>query len=241
MKSTIVDSARGAQRLPDLRIFPRKGGESLHSTITGWHHQVHSLNMYHSPVRRRSSASDDRMRRDSRASVSTQQLPPYNHANANSPTQCSPTNGTHPHSPYAHNSTSRPSSATITMPSGVSPRFGPPPSPKFNGHPQRSPGYAYRENGGSYYDPTSEHREGQGWSNAQYPKSPVQVRYQSRECMNLYLLLYSMAMNQLPFLATNPILRNLPLCTARPRPKAFHNTPLILPLHMHIHPAGTVP
>ena len=135
--------------------------------------------MYHSPdaaVRRRSSESDDRIRRDSRVSINTQQLPPYNSGIANSPTQYSPNNGTYPHSPFTRYPTSRPSSsATMTMASAMSPRIGPPPSPKLNGPPQKSPVYAHREVGGSYYDPTSDHRESQGWPSARYPKSPVQV------------------------------------------------------------------
>ena len=160
----------------------RQGQRNPRATVTEWPHKACNLNMYHSPgagVRRRSSESDDRIRRDGRVSINTQQLPAYNNANANSPTQYSsysPTNGTHPHSPYAQYPTSRPStSATMAMPSGISPRLGPPPSPKFNGPSQRSPGYAHREVGGSYYDPTLEHRESQGWSSSRYPKSPVQV------------------------------------------------------------------
>jgi len=137
--------------------------------------------MYHSPqsgLRRRSSEASDRIRRDSQVSINTQQLPPYSYANANSPTQYSPTNGAHPHSPYIQNRTSRPStSAAMVKPSCISPPLGPPTSPKFNGVTQRSPSYAHREVGSSYYDPTSEHRENQGWSNSRYPKSPVQVRY----------------------------------------------------------------
>lgn len=137
--------------------------------------------MYHSPqsgLRRRSSEASDRIRRDSQVSINAPQLPPYNFANPNSPTQYSPTNGTHPQSPYIQHRTSRPStSAAMVKPSCISPPLGPPPSPKFNGVPQRSPSYTHREVGSSYYDPTSEHRENQGWSNSRYPKSPVQVRY----------------------------------------------------------------
>ena len=58
----------------------------------------------------------------------------------------------------------------------MSPRLGPPPSPKLNGPSQRSPVYAHRDVGGAYYDPTLEHVESQTWSNGRYPaKSPVQV------------------------------------------------------------------
>ncbi|KAL8820903.1 MAG: hypothetical protein Q9191_007418 [Dirinaria sp. TL-2023a] len=133
--------------------------------------------MYHSPgsAVRRSSESEDRRRRDSRVSINTQQLPPYN--NANSPTQYSaysPANGTHPQSPYSPYPPSRPStSGAMPMSVAMSPRLGPPPSPKLNGPVQRSPVYAHRDPRGSYYDQNLEH---ESWSNGRYPaKSPIQV------------------------------------------------------------------
>lgn len=138
--------------------------------------------MYHGsgPVRR-SSESDEQLRRESRVSLNTQQLPPYN--NAHSPSQYtvySPTNGTHPQSPFNQYPSSRPStSATMSIPSAISPRLGPPPSPKFNGPPQHSPVYAHRQSTGSskYYDPTSEYREPSAWNESRYlARSPVQVR-----------------------------------------------------------------
>ncbi len=137
--------------------------------------------MYHGPAPplQRSPKEDDRIRRDSKATVNTQHLPQYN---ARSPTQFvpySPTNGTHPKSPY-NQSSSRPStSAAMQMPSGISPRLGPPPSPKSNGLPPSNSAYTQREPSiSTYYDPTSEHREGsQSRSQSQYNmQSPVQVR-----------------------------------------------------------------
>lgn len=123
------------------------------------------------------SDEDDRHRRDSTIAVNTQQLPPFD---ARSPTHYlpySPPNGTHPQSPYQYSS--RPStSATANMPTSISPRLGPPPSPKSNRLPYSLAGYSSREPGNStFYDPTSEHREGQStWSGSQYPtNSPVQV------------------------------------------------------------------
>lgn len=132
--------------------------------------------MYHSAgPARRSSGSDEQLRRD------TQQLPPYN--NVPSPSQYtvySPTNGTHPQSPFNQYPSSRPStSATMSIPSAISPRLGPPPSPKFNGPTQHSPVYAHRQSSGSskYYDPTSEYRDPSAWNESRYPaRSPVQVR-----------------------------------------------------------------
>ena len=135
--------------------------------------------MYHSPAPlQRSPIEDNRIRRDSKVTVNTQQLPQYS---ARSPTQFvpySPTNGIHPPSPYNQPS-SRPSTASaMSMPSGISPRLGPPPSPKSNGLPPNNAVYTQRDpNSSTYYDPTSEHREGsQTRSQSQYNiRSPVQV------------------------------------------------------------------
>lgn len=131
-----------------------------------------------SGIRRRSSESSDRIRRDSQVSINTQQLPPYNYANASSPTQYSPTNGTHPQAPYTQHRMSRPSTAaSLAQPSSISPPLGPPPSPKFNGVSHRSPSYTHREAGSSYYDPTSDRRENQAWNSLRDPKSPIQVQH----------------------------------------------------------------
>ena len=137
--------------------------------------------MYHSSGSiRRSSEPDERVRRDSRGHSNSHQLPAYN--NAHSPTQYaaySPTNGTHPQSPYTQYPSSRPStSATMSIPSALSPRLAPPPSPKLNGPSQNSPVYAHRQSSGSskYFDPTLENRDGSGWPESHYPtRSPVQV------------------------------------------------------------------
>lgn len=131
------------------------------------------------PVLQRSPDEDDRLRRDAKAAVNTQQLPSFN--NARSPTQYlpySPTNGTHPQSPYNNPYSSRPSTTTaMAIPSGISPRLGPPPSPKSSG-PAHGGAFLHRESSSStFYDPTSEHREGQtSWTHPHYPThSPVQV------------------------------------------------------------------
>ena len=136
--------------------------------------------MYHSPAppSQRSPKEDDRIRRDSKVTVNTQQLPQYS---ARSPTQFvpySPTNGAHPQSPYNQTSSRPSTSAAMAMPSGISPRLGPPPSPKSNGLPPNNSAYTQRESSSStYYDPTSEHREGsQSRSQSQYNiQSPIQV------------------------------------------------------------------
>ena len=134
--------------------------------------------MYHtSGPLRRSSEPDEQLRRE----INTQQLPAYN--NVHSPTQFaaySPTNGTHPQSPYNQYPSSRPStSATMSIPSAISPRLGPPPSPKFNGPSHNSPVYSHRQSSSSakFYDPVSEYREPPAWNEPRYPtRSPVQVR-----------------------------------------------------------------
>lgn len=137
--------------------------------------------MYPTPASglRRSPDEDDRLRRESKVAVNTQQIPPF--TTARSPTQYlaySPTNGTHPPSPF-NQYASRPStSAAIAIPSGISPRLGPPPSPKSAGPGHGGSAYLAREAGNStFYDPTSEHREGQtSRSHSHYPThSPVQV------------------------------------------------------------------
>ena len=130
------------------------------------------------PVRRPSADSDEHNRRDSRVSLNNNQQI-HSYTNAHSPTQyaaCSPTNGTHPQSPYNQHPPSRPStSATVSLPSAISPHLGPPPSPKINGPTQNT---HHRQSSGSskFYDPTSEYREPPGWSETRYPvRSPVQV------------------------------------------------------------------
>ena len=141
--------------------------------------------MYNTSLVQRSPIEDEeRVRRDSLAGTNNQPLPSYS---ARSPTQThfhsySPTNGTHPQANYGIYS-SRPSSSgamAVTPSINQSPRLGPPPSPKLNGHSHMDrPAYTPREsNSSTYYDPTSEYREGQlGWSQSQHAtRSPIQVR-----------------------------------------------------------------
>lgn len=118
------------------------------------------------PVTRRYPEEDDRRRRDYHP-----QSPSHSHP-------YSPINGTHPPSPY-HQYASRPStSATLSQPPAISPRLGPPPSPKTNGPSQNGSAYSRKESDGSTrYDPLSEHREVPNRKQSQYnTRSPGQVR-----------------------------------------------------------------
>lgn len=102
-------------------------------------------------------------------------------SHAHSPTHShpySPVNGTHPQSPYNQYSSRPSTSATMSLPSAISPRLGPPPSPKLNGPPQNGALYSDRDTGRSTrYDPISEHREGSsGWRQSPYQAhSPKEV------------------------------------------------------------------
>lgn len=90
----------------------------------------------------------------------------------------SPTNGTHPQSPYNRYSSRPSSSATMAVPSAISPRPVPPPSPKLNGSVQQSPMYGKGGTSGSTrYDPLSEHREGSSSRKQSHydTRSPIQV------------------------------------------------------------------
>ena len=126
----------------------------------------------HSPpasVTRRYPEEDDRRRRDYHP-----QSPTHSHP-------YSPVNGTHPPSPF-HSYASRPStSATMSQPPAISPRLGPPPSPKTNGPSQNGSAYPRRESDGSTrYDPLSEHREVPSRKQSQYnTRSPGQVSQRS--------------------------------------------------------------
>ena len=116
-------------------------------------------------VTRRYPEEDDRRRRDYHP-----QSPTHSHP-------YSPVNGTHPPSPY-HQFASRPSaSSTISQPPAISPRLGPPPSPKTNGLSQNGLAYSRKESDGSTrYDPLSEHREVPSRKQSQYnTRSPGQV------------------------------------------------------------------
>ena len=142
--------------------------------------------MYHSPAFQRSpTEEDDRLRRESLKGSNIQQQH-HTHYDGRSPNaqllSYSPTNGSHPQLSY-NAYPSRPSTATnipISSTVSQSPRLGPPPSPTTNGlsHINKS-SYIPREAGSStYYDPTSEHRDGpMNWNHPGYAsRSPVQVR-----------------------------------------------------------------
>lgn len=127
------------------------------------------LNTMQSPppsVTRRYPEEDDRRRRDYHP-----QSPTHSHP-------YSPVNGAHPPSPY-HQYSSRPStSATMShQHPAISPRLGPPPSPKTNGPSRNGSTYSHRESDGSTrYDPLSEHREVSSRKHSQYnTRSPGQV------------------------------------------------------------------
>jgi len=115
----------------------------------------------------RSPEEDDRRRREYNAQQSPTHSHPY-----------SPVNGTHPPSPY--NQYSRPStSAGVPLSSAISPRLGPPPSPKTNGPSRNGSIYSDRESARSTrYDPLSDHREAQStWRQSPYhTRSPKEVR-----------------------------------------------------------------
>lgn len=128
-----------------------------------------TFNTMHSPpapVTRRYPEEDDRRRRDYHP-----HSPSHSHP-------YSPVNGTHPPSPF-HQYSSRPStSATMSQqPPAISPRLGPPPSPKTNGSSQNGLAYSQRDSDGSTrYDPLSEHREMPSRKQSQYnTRSPGQV------------------------------------------------------------------
>ena len=118
------------------------------------------------PMAERSPEEDDRRRRERHA-----QSPTHGHP-------YSPVNGAHPQSPYNQYSSRPSTSAAVSLPSTVSPRLGPPPSPKLNGPMRNGATYSARDSGRSTrYDPISEHREGQpGWSRSPYQtRSPKEV------------------------------------------------------------------
>lgn len=122
---------------------------------------------YHSAhITERISEEDDRRRRDYQMHSPTH-THPY-----------SPINGTHPQSPYNQYS-SRPSdSPTMSHPSVMSPRLGPPPSPRQNGPSPNGSKYFDRDSGRSTrYDPILEHRDGQSdWRQSPYhTRSPKEV------------------------------------------------------------------
>ena len=125
-------------------------------------------NTMHSPpasVTRRYPDEDDRRRRDYHP-----QSPSHSHP-------YSPVNGTHPHSPFHQYSSRTSTSATMSQPPAISPRLGPPPSPKTNGPSQNGSTPSRRESENSTrYDLLSEHREVLTRKQSQYnTRSPGQV------------------------------------------------------------------
>lgn len=115
------------------------------------------------PMTERSPEEDDRRRRD---------------FHPQSPTHSHPVNGTHPPSPFQQFASRPSTSAAMSLPAAMSPRVGPPPSPKTNGPLPNGSVYPQRESSGSTrYDPISEHRESQSnWGQSQYhTRSPKEV------------------------------------------------------------------
>ena len=133
-----------------------------------------------SSARPKSVDDDERRRRGSETAMNNSQLPSMNTRSPTHYLPYSPTNGTHPPSPF-HPYSSRPStSAAMPAPAGVSPHLAPPPSPKATGATHGSAAYILRDlSNYTYYDPISEHREcPTPRNNPSYPSnSPVQVRY----------------------------------------------------------------
>ena len=126
------------------------------------------LNTMHSPpapVTRRYPEEDDRRRRDYHPHSPTHSHP------------YSPVNGTNPPSPYQYSSRPSTSATMSQQPPAISPRLGPPPSPKTNGSSRNGSAYSFRESDGSTrYDPLSEHREVPSRKQSQYnTRSPGQV------------------------------------------------------------------
>ena len=125
---------------------------------------------------RRSPEEDDRRRREYQVHSPTHSHP------------YSPTNGTHSQAPYQYSS--RPStSATMSMPSTISPRLGPPPSPKLNGSSRQSSMSAQVGTAGSTrYDPLSEHREGNSSRKQSHSNTLSPTPVSNTSLQNRYLL-----------------------------------------------------
>lgn len=127
---------------------------------------------------------DDRRRHGSETTVNNAQLPSINTRSPTHYLPYSPTNGTHPPSPYQTYSSRPSTSAAMPALAGLSPRLGPPPSPKGPALTHAGAASMLRDTGGStYYDPILEHREGPASRNSlSYSStSPVQVRSISNE------------------------------------------------------------
>lgn len=194
---------------------------------------------------------DDRRRRGSEAAVNNATLPSISTRSPTHYLPYPPTNGTHPPSPY-HTYSSRPSTAAA-MPAlaGLSPRLGPPPSPKGPSVTHGGPASMLRDTGGStYYDPLSEHREGPtSRSNLSYPStSPVQVWYISNDQSSVHLDRL-IRQNELTTMCRLAINSRFPPFVRSPRSPLRHISLLqhlffrrhhrLSHSHMRIHPADT--
>ena len=117
--------------------------------------------MYHPPSHSRHNSRDHdrRLSREHIVGVDASKVHQYTRPSPiATPTAYSPTNGIPPPSPHYQYSSSRPATSHgMSMASAVSPRLGPPPSPRPNGPIRGSP--VYQRGTSSFYDPTAEHRE----------------------------------------------------------------------------------
>ena len=157
-------------------MTPRTTRQGHHSSALAGAEDLNKMHSPPAPVTRRYPEEDDRRRRDYHP-----QSPTHSHP-------YSPVNGPHPPSPY-HQYSSRPStSATMSQqPPAISPRLGPPPSPKTNGPSPNGSAYSHRDSDGSTrYDPLSEHREVPSRKQSQYnTRSPGHVSFNPSESKSL--------------------------------------------------------
>lgn len=194
---------------------------------------------------------DDRRRHGSETAVNNAPLPSISTRSPTHYLPYSPTNGAHPPSPY-HAYSSRPStSAAMPALAGLSPRLGPPPSPKGPAVAHGGAASILRDTGGStYYDPILEHREGPASRNslAYSSTSPVQVRYMENDPPSPSPWIVGAELIMMDRLATRS--RSPPFVRS-PRPPPNHITPLQHPFflrhhrlshsHMRIRRADTTP
>lgn len=124
-----------------------------------------------------SPTMDGRRRREPKVAINTQQIPQYEATSPSRYSAFSPTNGTHPHSPYEVYSSRPSTSSAVPMSMSKSPHHAPLPSPKMNGPSHHSAIYVPRDSASAtFYDPMSEHREGQAsWNPHYHVSSPNQV------------------------------------------------------------------
>ena len=127
---------------------------------------------------------DDRRRHGSETAGNNAPLPAISTRSPTHYLPYSPTNGTHPQPPFHAYTTRSSTSAAISALAGLSPRLGPPPSPKGPALTHGGAASMLRDTGGStYYDPISEHREGPASRNSlsYSSNSPVQVWYNEND------------------------------------------------------------